>query len=43
MIQEIHHRVKNNMQTIASLLRLQSRRTESEEVRRALQEGINRI
>ncbi len=43
LIQEIHHRVKNNMQTIASLLRLQSRRTESEEVRRALQEGINRI
>jgi len=43
MIQEIHHRVKNNMQTIASLLRLQSRRSESEEIRRALQEGINRI
>jgi two-component sensor histidine kinase/PAS domain-containing protein len=43
MIQEIHHRVKNNMQTIASLLRLQSRRAESEEVQRALQEGINRI
>ena len=43
MIQEIHHRVKNNMQTIASLLRLQARRSESEEVRRALAEGINRI
>ena len=43
MIQEIHHRVKNNMQTIASLLRIQSRRAESEEVRHALQEGINRI
>ena len=43
MIQEIHHRVKNNMQTIASLLRLQSRRSETEETRRALQEGINRI
>jgi two-component sensor histidine kinase len=43
MIQEIHHRVKNNMQTIASLLRLQSRRAGSEEVSRALQEGINRI
>jgi two-component sensor histidine kinase len=43
MIQEIHHRVKNNMQTIASLLRLQSRRAESDKVRRALQEGINRI
>jgi two-component sensor histidine kinase/PAS domain-containing protein len=43
MIQEIHHRVKNNMQTIASLLRLQARRADSAEVRRALQEGINRI
>jgi two-component sensor histidine kinase len=43
MIKEVHHRVKNNMQTIASLLRLQARRAESEEVRRALQEGINRI
>ena len=43
MIQEIHHRVKNNMQTIASLLRIQSRRAESEEVRHALHEGINRI
>jgi len=43
LIQEIHHRVKNNMQTIASLLRLQSRRSDSEEVQRALQEGINRI
>jgi two-component sensor histidine kinase len=43
MIQEIHHRVKNNMQTIASLLRLQSRRAESDQVRRALQDGINRI
>lgn len=43
MIQEIHHRVKNNMQTIASLLRLQARRAESDEARRMLQEGINRI
>ncbi len=43
MIQEIHHRVKNNLQTIASLLRLQARRAESDEARRALQEGINRV
>jgi two-component sensor histidine kinase/PAS domain-containing protein len=43
MIQEIHHRVKNNLQTIASLLRLQVRRAETEAVRRALQEGINRV
>ena len=43
MIQEIHHRVKNNLQTIASLLRLQSRRADSEAVRRALHDGVNRI
>lgn len=43
MIQELHHRVKNNLQTIASLLRLQSRRVKSEEARRALQESISRI
>ena len=43
MIQEIHHRVKNNLQTIASLLRLQARRAETDEIRRALQEGINRV
>ena len=43
LIQEIHHRVKNNLQTIASLLRLQSRRVNSEEAEQALAEGINRI
>jgi two-component sensor histidine kinase len=43
MIREIHHRVKNNMQTIASLLRLQYRRAQSEETRLALREGMNRI
>ena len=43
VIQEIHHRVKNNLQTIASLLRIQARRTDSPETKLALKESINRI
>lgn len=43
MIQEIHHRVKNNLQTIASLLRLQARRTGSPEIGDVLRQTINRI
>lgn len=43
VIQEIHHRVKNNLQTIASLLRLQLRRAPSEATRRELRESVNRI
>ena len=43
MIQEIHHRVKNNLQVIASVLRMQARRSESEEVRRALSDSVARI
>ena len=43
VIQEIHHRVKNNLQTIASLLRMQARRSASDEVRAALQESVGRI
>jgi two-component sensor histidine kinase len=42
-IREIHHRVKNNLQTIASLLRLQRRRLESAEARAALAESERRI
>ena len=42
-IREIHHRVKNNLQTIASLLRLQGRRVSSEEAKSALQESVLRI
>ena len=42
-IKEIHHRVKNNLQTIASLLRLQTRRTENESTREVLSESMNRI
>lgn len=43
VIQEIHHRVKNNLQTIASLLRLQARRTKYPEVKSALKESVNRV
>ncbi len=42
-IREIHHRVKNNLQTVASLLRLQARRLRSEEAREALSESVRRI
>lgn len=42
-IQEIHHRVKNNLQTIAALLRLQARRLQSPEGRAALEESERRI
>ena len=43
MMQEIQHRVKNSLQTIIALLRLQARRASSEETRRTLEESINRI
>ncbi|MBQ8919553.1 MAG: sensor histidine kinase [Acidaminococcaceae bacterium] len=43
VIREIHHRVKNNLQTIASLLRLEQRRAASEEARVVLRDSINRI
>lgn len=42
-IREIHHRVKNNLQTVAALLRLQSRRLDSDEGRAALQDAMNRV
>ncbi len=42
LAQEIHHRVKNNLQTVASLLRLQAR-AESVDPRKALTESVNRI
>lgn len=43
MIKEVHHRVKNNLQTVASILRMQARRAESEEARLQLQEAVNRV
>ncbi|MGZ4555593.1 MAG: sensor histidine kinase [Mycobacteriaceae bacterium] len=42
-IREIHHRVKNNLQTVAALLRLQARRSGNEEVRTALSESVRRV
>jgi two-component sensor histidine kinase/putative methionine-R-sulfoxide reductase with GAF domain len=42
LAQEIHHRVKNNLQTVASLLRLQARSSHADP-RRALEDSVNRI
>ena len=42
-IREIHHRVKNNLQTVAALLRLQARRTVNVEGREALIESVRRV
>jgi two-component system, sensor histidine kinase PdtaS len=42
-IREIHHRVKNNLQTVAALLRLQARRIEVPEGRAALEEAVRRV
>ncbi len=43
MVQEVHHRVKNNLQAVASLLRIQGRRAKTEEARAGLNDGVNRI
>ena len=42
-IREIHHRVKNNLQTVASLLRIQARRSHSEEARESLNQAMRRV
>jgi two-component sensor histidine kinase len=42
-IREIHHRVKNNLQTVAALLRLQARRVGAPEAREALEESVRRV
>ncbi len=42
-IREIHHRVKNNLQTVASLLRIQARRATSDEVTHALGQAMRRV
>lgn len=43
VIREIHHRVKNNLQSIVSLLRIQERRTSSSEAKKILRESVSRI
>ncbi len=42
LAQEIHHRVKNNLQTVASLLRLQAHSSDVDP-RKALEDSVNRI
>ena len=42
-IREIHHRVKNNLQTVAALLRLQARRMDSAAAKSALEEAVRRV
>jgi two-component system, sensor histidine kinase PdtaS len=42
-IREIHHRVKNNLQTVSALLRLQSRRIDDPSANAALNEAVRRI
>ena len=42
-IKEIHHRVKNNLQTVAALLRLQARRLSEPQARAALEEAVRRV
>ena len=42
-IKEIHHRVKNNLQTVSALLRLQARRIEDPSASAALDEAVRRI
>jgi PAS domain S-box-containing protein len=43
LLQEIHHRVKNNMQIISSLFSIQARQVENQECRQILKEGQSRI
>ncbi|WP_291795460.1 PAS domain-containing sensor histidine kinase [Brevibacterium sp.] len=43
MIREMHHRVKNNLQTVSALLRLQARRVSSADARSAIEEAMRRV
>jgi two-component sensor histidine kinase len=42
-IREIHHRVKNNLQTVSALLRLQARRIDDPRAAEALEEAVRRV
>ncbi len=43
LLQETHHRIKNNLQTISSILNMQRRRSENAETREVLSDNISRI
>ncbi|MCP4165014.1 MAG: hypothetical protein GY759_03855 [Chloroflexi bacterium] len=43
MLKEVHHRVKNNLQMLVSIMRMQARRAHAEEARQLLYESINRV
>ncbi|GAA4516082.1 sensor histidine kinase [Brevibacterium yomogidense] len=43
LIREMHHRVKNNLQTVSALLRLQARRATSSEAKSAIEEAMRRV
>jgi len=43
MIKEVHHRVKNNLQLLVSIMRMQARRAQTDEARLLLQEAVSRI
>ncbi len=43
MLKEVHHRVKNNLQLLVSIMRMQARRAHTEEARQLLHEAVSRI
>ncbi len=43
MLKEIHHRVKNNMQVISSLLSIQAKQVKDQKTQEIIREGMNRV